>query len=461
MPLTLSTTPNESWPANSKVTLDRLRRAAKPTITLSGNVDTDNLTDGAVTTAKTKPGAFFYVLATGTDAITITLTPAPVAALVDGVVVRFKANSDKTSVATLTITGCTPTARPIRKRGGGALDANDIRDKQLVEVVYNSTLDASGCWEILAPVGDESCRYALDTGTTDSYIVTLSPALIALVKGMVIRFKAKTANTGACTLQVNTPTPASKAIRKYGNLELADGDILSGQYVEVVYTEEDTFFLLSPIAPANLYAADAGSTDAYVVNIPVFLSAYYAGLVVRFKANTANTGTCTLALTVPKADGTAGTTNLGNIEIKKRATANLNDGDIRAGQIVEVVYDGTYFQLIGDVGGGFTSAQLAVPAAGGAVPVQTHGLGAVPQVISWVMVCTDALGDAGYVLNDEVPIENFFSNASAPLFYPSQSLTSLELRRCNVTDQYVGNKTTGAQATTVDTKWRLKVYARL
>jgi hypothetical protein len=81
------------------------------------------------------------------------------------------------------------------------------------------------------------------------------------------------------------------------------------------------------------YAADAGASDTYAVTI-TGISAYTAGLPVRFKANTVNTGPATLNVN-----------GLGAKTIKKNYNTDLTDGDILANQIVEVVYDGTNFQL--------------------------------------------------------------------------------------------------------------------
>ena len=46
-------------------------------------------------------------------------------------------------------------------------------------------------------------RYALDTGPANANIVSYTPAVLALVDGMVLRYKAASANTGPTTLNVN------------------------------------------------------------------------------------------------------------------------------------------------------------------------------------------------------------------------------------------------------------------
>lgn len=96
--------------------------------------------------------------------------------------------------------------------------------------------------------------------------------------------------------------------------------------------------------PGTVYGADAGSNDTYVVTI-TGIASYTAGQLVQFKANTANTGAATLNVN-----------SLGAITIKKNKNVDLNDNDIKAGQIVNVIYDGTNFQLLSPVANALTYA---------------------------------------------------------------------------------------------------------
>lgn len=85
------------------------------------------------------------------------------------------------------------------------------------------------------------------------------------------------------------------------------------------------------------FGADAGASDTYVVTLVPAPLAYVTGEHYRFKANTANTGVCTVNFN-----------SLGAKTIKKAAggiTTDLADNDIRAGQWVDLVYDGTNMQM--------------------------------------------------------------------------------------------------------------------
>ncbi|SOY56873.1 hypothetical protein [Cupriavidus taiwanensis] len=57
--------------------------------------------------------------------------------------------------------------------------------------------------DLLHAIQANSLVTAVDTGSANTYVVSFSPAVTALTDGMVLWFKAKTANTGASTLNVN------------------------------------------------------------------------------------------------------------------------------------------------------------------------------------------------------------------------------------------------------------------
>jgi hypothetical protein len=98
--------------------------------------------------------------------------------------------------------------------------------------------------------------YAVDSVGTDSYAVTLSPIPTSYADGMTVRFKAGTANTGACTLNVNGL--GAIAIKKGGSSALETGDILSGQVVTVTY--DGTNFQMAS-ASATGFTVKTGSSS--------------------------------------------------------------------------------------------------------------------------------------------------------------------------------------------------------
>jgi len=88
------------------------------------------------------------------------------------------------------------------------------------------------------------------------------------------------------------------------------------------------------------YKADTGSANTYAIAPSPAITAYTAGQVFTFKATNANTTASTLNVN-----------SLGTKSIKKvDGATDLVANDIKAGQIVRVVYDGTNFQMISPVG---------------------------------------------------------------------------------------------------------------
>jgi len=106
-------------------------------------------------------------------------------------------------------------------------------------------------------------NYAADAQANDTYVITMVPAIDGYVTGMKISFYAKTANTGAATINVNAK--GAKTIKKGHDLDLADSDIEAGQHVLIEY-DGTNFQMLSATAlsasydPANV-AITGGTID--------------------------------------------------------------------------------------------------------------------------------------------------------------------------------------------------------
>jgi hypothetical protein len=87
-------------------------------------------------------------------------------------------------------------------------------------------------------------------------------------------------------------------------------------------------------APSN-YAVDSGAANAYVIALSPVLISHTVGLPISFKAGHTNTGASTF------------NSGPGAIAIKKNVSVALAAGDIVAGQIYTVIYDGTNYQIFG------------------------------------------------------------------------------------------------------------------
>lgn len=105
------------------------------------------------------------------------------------------------------------------------------------------------------------------------------------------------------------------------------------------------------------YCADAGGTDTYACTLSPAPGSYVTGARYRFKANTANTGAATINFN-----------SLGAKTIVKVAggiTTALSDNDIRSGQFVDLVYDGTNMQMQSTLGNAAAGGSANLLARGG------------------------------------------------------------------------------------------------
>lgn len=168
----------------------------------------------------------------------------------------------------------------------------------------------------------------------------------------VFTITGKTTNslTGVARLRgANIDLDAQTPITCVNNAEFLN------QYATTVSTPET----LKPL----YYAEDGGSTDAYAVALDPAIVAYVTGLMVVFKANTANTGAATL-----NVNGKGAKT------IKKNKDQDLASGDIQSGHVIVVIYDGTNFQLQSP---GANSGDKIVTLTDGATPALDASLGTI------------------------------------------------------------------------------------
>jgi len=276
----------------------------------------------------------------GTDLYAITLSPAITSYVVGQQFLFAPGTANTTTTPSLNVNGLG--AKTLKKDKGAVLGVGELQANQLVLVSYDGTN-----FQMLSPASgginqSGSSIYAADGGGSDSYVITLSPVPTAYSAGMMLNVKCNTANVGSATLNVNGL--GAKSILKELNLALNDNDIKATQIIQVIY-DGTNFQMISPASYLvsqdghAIYAADAGSSDTYAITLSPAPPAYITGFSVRFKANTLNTGASTL-----NCNG------LGAVSIRKFGTTiNTETGDILAGQIVQVIYDGTNFQMISPV----------------------------------------------------------------------------------------------------------------
>lgn len=240
-------------------------------------------------------------------------------------------------------------------------------------------------------------------------------------------------------------------------------------------------FAASETLPAGVFAA-----GNYTVTNPN-VTAYQAGMRVKFLAGSANTGATTVTFQ------TAVGSPLAIVNIFKGVNTALVAGDISINSVVDLIYDGTNFQMVGMVGVPAASADIitgtdntrrvtslglaGVAFVSGQFVLQVarfgnvaHGLGKTPPFFRWVLVCNTA--DAEYAVNDEVPIEAFTARVSnggvefqAQAYVGAANVTNVWCSGNNLfgtggySGTYVAAKVTGTNTAITVGSWKAKCYA--
>lgn len=252
-------------------------------------------TEVSVTAGTTNTGTLWLLSTTvttvGTDSVTFAATAA---FTVDGqsptvgqrVLIKDQTSALQNGIYTVTTVGSS-TANWVLTRATDFDQSSEMIAGTMVEVV-NGTVNAGTVWTLtaaVAAVGTNSVSftsinistkvdqngspiYGADSGASDAYAITLSPAPSAYTTGMVINFKANTANTGAATLNVNSL--GAKTIKKQNDQDLADNDIEANQIVTVIY-DGTNFQMQSQVATSSAVSAatqaeqeTGSSTTVYV-----------------------------------------------------------------------------------------------------------------------------------------------------------------------------------------------------
>lgn len=155
---------------------------------------------------------------------------------------------------------------------------------------------ASNWWPLF--VQNPAGYWVIAGGTADAITATYAPAIIALIDGVQLSFRAATANlTTTPTFSPNGLT--ARTITKLGGAPLVAGDIEGGNHeCTVRYNLAATRWeLINPAATITPPWTGAGGTaDAITVSYIVGIPALYDGLLLAFRAAAANaTATPTFA----------------------------------------------------------------------------------------------------------------------------------------------------------------------
>lgn len=253
---------------------------------------------------------------------------------------------------------------------------------------FPSTLDAtSSTTGAIRTSGGISAAKAANFGTT------LTVAGHVTLEGVT-----STGATGTGKLVFDT-APQLSAIE----LGAASDTTIARSAAGVITVEGNTVFAANTktdVLQAADFAADAGANDTYTATLSPAITAYVTGARYRFKANTANTGAATINF------NSVGAKTI--VKVAGGITTTLADNDIRAGQWVECVYDGTNMQMASQLGNAASGSGDVVAASNNSLTGQnTSTLGIE---FAWTSQST---GSQNYAVNKRYYISSFNANSTA------------------------------------------------
>gem|GEM_PF-5917444 len=236
----------------------------------------------------------------------------------------------------------------------------------------------------------------------------------------------------------------------------ADGTLKDGA---VSSTEKLADLIVTQAKLAWLWAkyGTATGTNTYSVTItPSTGFSYSDGLILFVKFANANTGPSTLNVN-----------SAGAKDIVKNGDEALAVGDIKAGQIYMVAYDGTRFQIVASIKPTELEPyenQVGLPARA-SMAQYAHGLSTTPSRVEAYLVAVANDTSLGFSAGDVLPVESFIANFGDDNDYPayiiSWDATNITVTRSNVEDYnvYSLTKSTGTMAPATLTSWELKLRA--
>jgi hypothetical protein len=125
--------------------------------------------------------------------------------------------------------------------------------------------------------------YAAASDVSDTYTANLTPAITAYTTGMLVRIKFTTANTGACTINLNGL--GAKSIKTSAVADPGDGTISAGLIADLIY--DGTNFVIQSCEIATLTEMKTGTADKPV---PASLAKCVVGTALAYTTTTINAG---------------------------------------------------------------------------------------------------------------------------------------------------------------------------
>ncbi len=296
-----------------------------------------------ITASQIQNGGLLYAADTGSvNAVVVALSPV-VSAYVAGMKFSVLIANTNTSSSSLNLNSLG--TKSIKLTNGASISPGDLIAGQIADFEYDGTniqLLNPGTWASQIQVQNGSLVYAVDGGSANSYTASISPSISAYTTGMKVNIKISNTNTGNSTLNLNSL--GAKNIKLLNGNNPAAGDIVSGQYAEFGYDGTNMQLLNPASSPSQLqvqagtilYAASTSAANTYTATLSPSPSTIPTGMQIRINFTNANTSSATLNIN-----------GLGAKSILREDGSALVAGDINAGTIVDLEYNGTHWRLTG------------------------------------------------------------------------------------------------------------------
>lgn len=334
----------------------------------------------AVQAAAQAVGLRRAVTAGTASAATITLSPAPTS--YTGLHFLADITTGLNALATLNVNGLG--AKALVREDGTGIGATDAPAGSLHLIGYDGTsLRVLTVYTPLASQAEHNAGalgtkaatpagtaqsiqsgawlYGADTGTADALLVALTPTPAAYSTGMVLWVKKNSAANAAPAPTINVNNLGAKTITALDGSALRAGDLPGSSAFPLLY--DGTNFRAGPAfslasqaehtagtlttkgatpggvaqavqAGSWVYGVDSGSANALIVTLTPAPMALTAGMELAVKVAADNTGPATINVN-----------GLGLKTVKRYGGAALQGGELIAGGIASLFYDGTNFQI--------------------------------------------------------------------------------------------------------------------
>lgn len=491
MPLNISLIPGHTFPSGQAITLAALRKGALPSIAISGSVGTGDISDGAITTAKVTPGAYFFAEGSfASNAYSLSLNPAPTG-LGTGLLVYMKVPSGGSNTVenpTLNVNGFG--AKLILRPGGGAVEAGVLRAGYTYMFHYDASLDsANGAW-VITSQGVTLSEYQYATaGSSNNFTITMTPTLLsyAAIAGVPFLLLPDRDNTGASTLNIDG-LGAKAIVRRNGNA-LAGAELRANIPISCVYDTISDEFQIFDVQDTIC----AGESRNLRISLPsvstvdvdadqVLLNGLSGGVYIKSLTHRADSVNLTLDLTLSGANGLDAGSEAGNgpdtkyfVWVIYNPTTDTVAGLLSTSSTTPVLPSG--YDLAGLVGAVYNNGssdldrvweyadnwrfttptdQLNGGPSGSLMIDVAHGVGRTPKSFTVYARCNTA--NLGFVAGDVIEA-SVGTNANQPFVQAGANATNVWLTELNASTVAFLTKTTGAPANITVTSWDFYVVA--